>query len=348
MSGVLVVDDEPAIRALIGRWLSRAGFELTEASSAVEALDLARDHPPDVVVSDVNMPDHDGMWLADRLRHQHPTTAIIIVTGRGDVDAAIRTLHVGVQDYLVKPIERQALMEAIERGLQWHDREVEQQREYQRLEDEIHARRRQLNETITNLQVTSSAAVDALLRLLTLHDAPAHDHATRVAAMSTRLALALGGDNGLVTHVEVGALLHDLGKIAVGVRVLRKPNRLSSAERELMVRHPQLGAEIMSHVPFMKTAAAIVAAHHERWDGAGYPNNLRGTEIPLGARIVMVADTYDALTNDRPYRDEHTPAAALKEIRRCRGTQFDPDVVDAFTALMAADAASRDAVKAVC
>lgn len=339
MSSVLVVDDEPIIRELMTQWLRGAGFEVTSASDADEAIDLARNHPPDVVVSDVRMPGHDGLWLTDRLRHQHPTTAIVIVTGLGDVNTAIRTLRLGVQDYLVKPIERQALMEAIARGLQWHDREVEQQREYQRLENEIYARRCQLSETIAKLQVTSSAAVDALLRLLTLHDAPAYDHATRVAALSTRLASALGGDEGLVTHVEVGALLHDLGKIAVGVRVLSKPERLSSAERELIGRHPQLGADIIAHVPFMKTAAAIVAAHHERWDGEGYPNKLRATEIPLGARIVMVADTYDALTNDRPYQDEHTPAAALEEIRRCRGTQFDPDVVDAFTALMAADAA---------
>jgi putative nucleotidyltransferase with HDIG domain len=173
---------------------------------------------------------------------------------------------------------------------------------------------------------------------LTLHDAPAYDHATRVAAMATRLAVALGGDDGLVTSVEVGALLHDLGKIAVGVKVLTKPDRLSEAERALIVRHPQLGADIISHVPFMQTAAAIVVAHHERWDGKGYPNGLRATQIPLGARIVMVADTFDALTYDRPYQDVLSPEAAAEEVRRCRGTQFDPDVVDAFTALMTADA----------
>lgn len=345
MSSILVVDDEPIIRELVRRWLSEAGYDVTVASGADEALDLARDQPFDVVVSDVRMPVHDGCWLTDRLKHQHPTTAIIIVTGMGGVETAIRTLRLGVQDYLVKPIEREALMEAVERGLQWHASEVEQKREYQRLENEVHSRRSQLSETIATLQVTSSAAVDALLRLLTLHDAPAYDHATRVAALSTRLAEALGYDDDVITHVKVGALLHDLGKMAVGVSVLTKPERLSPAEREMIMRHPSLGAEIISHVPFMKSAAAIVEAHHERWDGAGYPNKLRATEIPLGARIVMVADTFDALTYDRPYQDVLSPDAALEEIQRCRGTQYDPEVVDAITALMAADAAANLAEK---
>jgi putative two-component system response regulator len=334
MSSVLVVDDEPAIRELVTFWLTSAGFDVTEAASALEALDAASSHSPALVVTDLKMPGHDGLWLADRLRHQHPTTAVLILTGLGDLETAILSLRAGVQDFLMKPVAREALMEAVERGLRWHEREVEQQREYQRLEAEVHARRRELSETIASLQVTSSAAVDALLRLLTLHDAPAY-HATRVAALSTRLAQGLGGDDALVTTVEVGALLHDLGKIAVGVSVLTKPENLSPAEREMIARHPQLGAEIIAHVPFMKSAAAIVAAHHERWDGTGYPNNLCATEIPLGARIVMVADTYDALTNDRPYQQEHTPAAAMIEILRCRGTQFDPDVVDAFSTLMA-------------
>jgi len=336
VSSILVVEDEPAILEQLVRWLNAAGFDVNEASGADQAVERARERTPDVVVSDVAMPGHDGVWLADRLRRQYPTTAIIIATGLGGVDTAIRTLRLGVQDYLVKPIQRQALMEAIERGLRWHDREVERQREYQQLEEEIRARRRQLSETIANLHVTSSASVEALLRLLTLHDAPAYDHAKRVAAMSTRMAVALGVDADLVTDVEVGALLHDLGKIAVGVGVLTKSEGLSPAERELIVRHPQLGADIISRVPFMKTAAAIVATHHERWDGEGYPNKLRATDIPLGARIVMVADTYDAITNHRPYDGEQSQAAALEEIRQCRGTQFDPAVVDAFLALMAA------------
>jgi len=336
MSTILVVDDEPAIRSLLARWLADAGLEARAAAGAEQALELAHRDPFDVVVSDVNMPGHDGIWLAERLKRLYPATAIIIVTARGDVGTAVDTLRLGVQDYLVKPVEPDALIAAVRRGLEWHRQEIEREQEYRRLEDEVHTRKDQLSETLATLQATSSAAIEAMLRMLTLHDPPAYEHATRVAALAVRLVDALGGDDVLSAHVRLGALLHDLGKMAVGVQVLTKPERLSTAERELIAKHPQLGAEIVARVPFMVSAAAIVGAHHERWDGKGYPNRLRATDIPLGARIVMVADTFDALTNDRPYQDERSPSQAVEEIRRCRGTQFDPDVVDAFLTIMAA------------
>lgn len=334
MSSVMVVDDDAAVRTLMTRWLQSGGFDVSAASSAAQAVEVARQCPQDVAVCDVHMPGHDGIWLVERLKSQHPATAVVMATGVDELETAIRTLRLGVQDYLVKPVTCQSLTEAVGRGIQWHERAVDERAQRQRLEAEVQRRQHQLAATIADLHLTSSAAVDALLRMLTLHDPLAYTHAKRVATLARRLATALTGDASAVMHIEFGALLHDIGKIAVGVRVLGKPEALSAGERELIRMHPQIGADIVTHAPFLREAAPTVLASHERWDGLGYPRGLSGSDIPLGARIVAVADTYDALTQDRPYRLARTSSEALAEIQRNRGSQFDPAVVDVLTRLL--------------
>lgn len=184
-------------------------------------------------------------------------------------------------------------------------------------------------------EVMSAGALDAVLAMLSAHDPDAYEHARRVARHSVSIALVLGFKEPSLSDIERGALLHDMGKIAIPEAILLKPTALDDRETRLMRRHPEIGYRLLKNVPAFAAAAQIVLGSHEAFDGRGYPQGLPGDAIPIGARIVAAADAYDSMTHIRPYRDALPAAEALREILRCRGTQFDPSVVDAVLTLLA-------------
>jgi putative nucleotidyltransferase with HDIG domain len=327
MLSVLVVDDEAPVRGLMARWLQAGGFQTVAAASATEALEHLGREPASVVVSDLHMPDRDGLWLASQIRAQYPDTAIVIATGAREVESAVDSLRLGVLDYLVKPISRTSLNEAVERGVQWHRATVEARRAGETLRQRVAERQHQLARALLDLEINSSAAVDAMLRILMLHHAEAYAHARRVATLSVRIAHGLDLPPSEVAQIERGALLHDIGKVAIGNGVLTKPGSLSDEERLAMTRHAELGYEALKAVPFLRDAAEIVFASHEAFDGSGYPRGLSDEAISIGARIVTLADAYDVITHDRPYHEALDHEAAFAELLRCSGTQFDPAVV---------------------
>jgi HD-GYP domain-containing protein (c-di-GMP phosphodiesterase class II) len=181
------------------------------------------------------------------------------------------------------------------------------------------------------LEVAYTGTLESLVAALDVRDQETRGHSVRVATHSLELAKLLGmADELELATIYRGALMHDVGKIGVPDAILLKPARLTDEEWEFMRRHPAMGYRILAQVPYLRPTAKIVLAHHERWDGDGYPRRLKGEDIPLGARIFAICDTYDAIISDRPYRKGQTPDAALEEILRCAGTQFDPKVVEAF------------------
>ncbi len=334
MTSVLVVDDDKEIRTLIGRFMDAGGFRFRSAANAEEALVLMSQEPADVALCDIAMPGHDGLWLAEQLRQRFPTTALIMVTGQQSLDCVISSLKTGVLDYLVKPFEIGELLAAVDRGAHWHEAAVAAEQRLARLEEEAHYRRQQLAEALSLADINSRATVKALLAMLTLHDRASYEHGVRVAVLSVALADELGVTEPVRGQVEVGALLHDVGKVAVPYDMLAKPSGLTDVEQGVMRTHTDWGGRIMRAVPFLAVAAPLVEASHERFDGLGYPHGLKGPDIPLGARIIAVADSYDAMVTRRVYRDSSSSGEAFAEVLAFRGVMYDPDVVDALERLL--------------
>jgi putative nucleotidyltransferase with HDIG domain len=330
VSAILVVDDEVGIRELVALSLAELGYDVSEAAGAADALAQLEARPFGVVLSDVHMPGLDGVTLAAEIRARYPDTVVIMLTGDDDPPVIVGSMRAGAIDYLVKPVPRMVLAHAVDRGLLWHV-EARKERRARAAADRLLARRQHaIAHALADLDLASTSSIEALLRVLTLHDPAGYGHATRVAASAEALAGRMGLTLAPVQAIRHAALLHDIGKVAIGPAVLHKPAALDSCEIELIRRHPERGFEVLRSVPFLKESAEIVRAHHEHFDGCGYARGLSGDAIPIGARIVAVSDTFDALTHERPYRGAASREAAVREIHRCRGRQFDPAVVDAF------------------
>lgn len=329
-SSILVVDDETGVRELLARWLHAGGHDVRTASSADEALGSVRGAAPAVALCDIRMPGRDGLWLAEHIRQDAPETAVIMATGVQDVGFAVTSLRHGVIDYLTKPFGPDRLSESVLRGIEWHQAARESRRWREALEEEVAARREDLRDAVESLTIESDAALDGLLTVLTLSDRDAYAHAYRVAALAASVGCALQFSDDDMAALERAALLHDIGKLAMPEAVLRKPAPLTPEELQLVRQHPQIAADLIAHIPYLTHASELVRDAQERVDGLGYPNGAPARDVAIGARIIAVADAYDAMTRPRVFRDAITPREALLELERCAGTQFDPFVVAAF------------------
>ena len=319
---VLIVDDDPGVRSVLTRVLA-GGYDLRQATSGEEAESLFAAEGADLVLSDLQMPGIGGMELLQRCKALDDSVGFIILTGAGTMENAIDALRLQADDYLLKPFNLEEVRLSVERALR-HRALLRENRFYQRhLEERVAEQARELENLFVDALLSLANAVEA-------RDDYTGNHVGRVArrAVATGREMGLSGDG--LRHLWVGALLHDIGKIAVPDDILRKPGRLTPEEYEVMKRHPEIGAAIMSRSAFLRPALPAVLHHQERWDGAGYPAGLRGEEISLQGRIIAVVDTYDAIVSSRPYRAKRSPEEALAEIERCSGSQFDPAVVAAF------------------
>ena len=332
-ANILVVDDEASIRDLFSEWLRVAGHTCVSAASATEALSVAERMPTDVALLDLRMPGESGVWLARRLRELRADLAIIMATGAQSFDAAVEGMRLGVLDYLLKPFSRQELVDAVDRAVKWREDSARERAERQRLEHEIEQRSAALSDAFVRVQEATAGALEALLVTLNTRNPDAFEHTRRVAEMAVTLSHAMGLGEPLASDVERAALLHDIGKVAMPDSLIHKPGPLSEEEVAIIRTHPQIGHDILTAVPFLRPAAQIVMASHEWFNGRGYPMGLKGEEIPLGARIVAVADAFDAITRSRVYRDPVSAAEASAELVRCAGRQFDPEVVQAWLRL---------------
>ena len=329
-TSILVVDDEPGIREVMARWLAGSGYDVLTAENAREALQRVQQRAPAVALCDIRMPGQDGLWLAGQIRHDAPDTAVIMATGVQDIGSAVTSLRHGVLDYLTKPFGRDRLCESVTRGIEWHLTARESRRWRESLEQEVESKRQHLRQALAALTIDSDAAVDGLLTVLTIADRDAYAHSYRVAALAASVARALGLPAEEMATLERAALFHDVGKLAMPEAVLRKPAPLTPDELGVIRLHAQIAADLIAGVPYLSAASDIVRDAHERIDGLGYPNGSHAADVSIGARILSVADAYDAMTRPRVFRDAITPREALLEIERCAGTQFDPAVVATF------------------
>jgi response regulator RpfG family c-di-GMP phosphodiesterase len=329
---ILIVDDDPSVREVIAL-LGPEGYAclpVASADQALEALALA-EYP--LVISDVRMPGKDGFWLLDRIRELHPDTAVIMLTSLGDTEAAVECLRNGASDYLLKPPKVTELIRAIERALGRRRLDLARQRYRRSLENRVVEKTAELSRTLHDLESSYSQTLWTLVAALDAREHETSDHSQRVVRYTLAIAKRLGIPEGDLPDLGRGALLHDIGKIGVPDAILLKPDRLTPDEWVEMRRHPQIGFNILRPIEFLSVPAEIVLTHQERYDGSGYPRGLAGEAIPIGARIFAIADTFDAMTSDRPYRSAGPREEARREIARCAGTQFDPRCADAFLSL---------------
>ncbi|HKQ98973.1 MAG TPA: HD domain-containing phosphohydrolase, partial [Candidatus Polarisedimenticolia bacterium] len=334
---ILVVDDDPAIRALLVEILSAAGHRLGEAMSASAALARLRERSVDLVVSDINMPGMDGVDLLREVKALRPDTEVVMLTALSDLETAMRTMRLGAIDYLTKPFNIDQVGMTIARALEHRDLVLENRAYREGLEKRVAERtaalERKTGETedlYRRLNDSYQTTLEALATALDTRDAETLGHSVRVASYAVTVAERMGVAGTSLTDIYRGALLHDVGKIGIPDAILRKPGKLNAAEWHEMRKHPEIGARMLQGIRFLQGAVPIVLCHQERWDGKGYPQRLQGEAIPLGARIFAVVDTLDAMTSDRPYRRALSYDTARAEIVRFSGTQFDPGVVQCF------------------
>jgi putative nucleotidyltransferase with HDIG domain len=330
---ILVVDDEEAIREVVSTMLESKGYRCSVAHNGRVAQDQIKRATPDLVLSDMIMPEMDGIKLLEWMRQYDPDVPVIMVTAIHDISTALEAIRRGAYDYILKPFEKDQLFLGVGRALQ-HRRLVIDNRQYQiELERKVKDRTAQLEHAIDQLEQSYDDTLEALGSALDLKDAETEGHCQRVTAFCISIAKSMPVPDTYLPIMARAAFLHDIGKMAIPDGILRKPGPLNDDEKKIMRTHCEIGYNMLIRIPFLRDAAEIVLAHQEFYDGSGYPRGLKGDQIPLGARIFTIADSLDAMISDRPYRRALPMSHAREEIKRCSGTQFDPEVVQVFLSI---------------
>jgi|SRR5579859_4742596 len=328
---ILVVDDEEPIREIVASMLGTAGYVCKEACSGMEALSiLTSGEEFELMLSDLMMADLDGIGLLERTKEKYPDMPVVMVTAVHDISVALAAIRNGAYDYLLKPFEREQLLNTVSRALENRRLKVENRTYQMNLESLVKARTDQLQRAMANLERSYDITLEALGDALDLKDRETEGHSRRVTLFTIAIAQAMGLPREQITVIARGAFLHDIGKMAIPDNILNKPGKLEPHEMEIMKEHAYHGYQIVKKIPFLEDVAEIVYSHQEWFNGEGYPRGLKGHEIPLGARIFSVADTFDAITSDRIYRRAQSLKAAREEISRWSGKQFDPEIVKVF------------------
>lgn len=320
----LIVDDEAPVRGVLRRLLRAEGFECSEAESGEEALVQMTGNPASLILTDYKMSGIDGAELLRRVRTNWPDTGVVMVTAADDIGLAVKCLEAGALDYLTKPFDTGEVRARIAQVMEKR-RLIIENREYREHLEERVAAQAQAHEQLF------LASLQSLTDALEVKDAYTWGHSARMSSYAIAIGRELSLSDDLLKQLELGSRLHDLGKIGVRESVLNKEGPLTDEEYNHVMQHPVIGWRLLAPLlSGMPQALAVVRSHHERVDGKGVPDALKGDDIPLVARIAAVADAFDAMTSGRPYRDGMRVADALAELRRCAGMQFDNECVTAF------------------
>ena len=332
LPGVMVVDDDPVIVKLLNTILQRTGYHVSTALSAVEAIDKFRADPGcyDVVLTDLTLPESSGLEIISALQKIDPFLIAIVMTGYATKESAVASLRQGAFDFIEKPVMPEKLLATLEKALDHRRLRIENERYRLRLEDMVREKSATLTDALEQLKESHDFTLQALAGLLDVREHNTGKHSVRVRELSLVLGRAMGLPAKDIETLSYGALLHDIGKIAVPDSVLLKPGPLTAEEWALMKAHPEVGHRILVANRYLKDVAELVYAHQERYDGKGYPRGLKGEAICLGARVFAVIDAYDAMRSNRPYRLSMSPDEAVRELRSGSGSHFDPSVVEVF------------------
>lgn len=326
---ILVIDDTEANLHLAKQVLNMAGYTdvrtMQDPRLAVDAITI---NGPDLVLLDLHMPYLDGYEVLEKVQRKSDPDAflpILVCSSDTSSEARERALKLGANDFILKPYDKTEMLLRVRNFIRMRFM-------HQALYDENALLEARVQRRTQELMQARAEALDCLARALEYRDDATGGHTKRVGDMSARIAEAMHLDEYDVEMIRIAAPLHDLGKIGISDQLLLKEGVYTDEERAVMQKHTLLGETIIGNCmsPVLQEVKEIALHHHEKWDGTGYPHGLRGTQIPIACRIVALADIYDALTHTRPYKTAWSKEDAIKEIRRLRGTHFDPEVVDAF------------------
>jgi putative nucleotidyltransferase with HDIG domain len=326
---LLLVDDELEITEILADLLSDT-YTCSRSASAEQALKRLQEEEFELVISDITMPGMSGLEMIPEVKRISPNTVVVMISGMQTVESAIGALRLGAFDYLMKPFDLRQVEAVVKRALEHHELIVAKQRYENHLEELVEQRTAELDSALDSLADAYRSTLRALTAALETRDSETHGHSERVVTYSLRLGREYGLNTEDMKSLEFGSLLHDIGKIGVPDSILRKPAKLTEEEWVRMREHPLHGQQILRGIEFLQGAARVVAQHHEKWDGSGYPLGLRQEDIDVCARIFAVADAFDAITSDRVYRRGKSYEAAAQELDDWAGRQFDPKVVEAF------------------
>jgi putative nucleotidyltransferase with HDIG domain len=334
---IMIVDDNPANLKLLEEMLRQQGHDVCAFPRGRLALKEAIRNPPDLLLLDINMPEMDGYEVCERLKsidaEEISEIPVIFLSALDGTEDKVKAFRSGAVDYISKPFQFEEVHARVDTHLKLHDLQRTLKRHNERLGELVDQKTNRLRVALRQIDSTYDETLNALGGALDLRDNETGGHSQRVTRYSLEIAKVMGCGEEELKRFERGAYLHDIGKIGISDAILRKPGKLTSEETEIMRQHVRIGYEIVSRISFLASAAQIVLAHHEFYNGTGYPQGMIGKEIPLGARIFSVADTLDAMTSDRPYRRALPFQTAREEIVRCSGSQFDPDIVQVFISI---------------
>jgi putative two-component system response regulator len=329
---IVTTDDDPAIRKILQTILMREGYDVTACKDGSELTAVLRRKSDkiDLILLDIKMPGLSGIELLELIQKQYPFVPIVMLTAFSDLDTGMKTIRLGASDYLAKPVSRVDLLNCVERVISKTEKdyhEVAEKSQYMAYQKELEQK---LNEAHLSLKNTTLATLEAFSETIEQTDPYTKGHCSRVRSIAVQIGRTLRLNKEQLVTLEGGSLLHDIGKIGISELLLNKPARLSKEEYEIIKMHPVAGEKIINHIELFSPYQPIIRSHHERFDGSGYPDGLKGDQIPLLVRIVALADAFDAMTSSRAYRSALPTEIAVEQIKLCSGTQFDPAIVDLF------------------
>lgn len=327
---ILIVDDEEAVRHILDKRLSMEGYFCKTSNNGKEALEHFYKESFSLIISDIKMPEMNGIELLKRVKAIHPKMKMIMVTAYPEIEMAVEAMKFGAYDFLIKPVDLELVVLSVKRALESKRLEEEIEAYHNRLEELVEERTAKLRQAYRILKKAHLDSVKVLVEAIDAKDPYTRGHSDRVKKMSLRIARGFGFSEERLEALEYGALLHDIGKIGIKDEILQKQGPLSPEEYQIIQAHPLIGEKIVEGVEFFRDKIPMIRHHHEHYDGKGYPDGLAGEKIPLEARIITVPDAFDAMTSIRPHRKVRPLQEVLEEMEKFRGTQFDPQILDYF------------------
>jgi putative nucleotidyltransferase with HDIG domain len=327
---ILIVDDEEMVCSLLARRLAKERYLCVTAHNGRDALNHFYKDQFSLIISDIKMPEMDGVELLKQVKAMDPNMMVIMVTAYPELDLVVEAMRLGAYDFITKPVNLELVVHSVKKALEKKKLEQEIEAYHNNLGNLVEERTARLQQAYRTLKKAHLDSVKVLVEAIDAKDPYTRGHSDRVTRMSLKIAAQLGFNDERLESLEYGALLHDIGKIGIKDEVLQRAGSLSPHEYEYIQEHPLIGVKIVEGIDFFKDKVPMIRHHHEHYNGNGYPDGLTGEAIPLEARIIAVPDAFDAMTSSRLHREEMSLEEVLSELGQCRGKQFDPHILDIF------------------